>query len=96
MSEDARKDEAQDKAAVVEWRGHEFEVSREYGEWSVDFLESLEEGKSVGIVRGALGPSQWRTVKGMDLKVRELNDLAEQIAAAMGFGSTGESPASSA
>lgn len=96
MSEDARKDEAQGKAAVVAWRGHEFEVSREYEDWSVDFLESLEEGKSVGIVRGALGASQWRTVKGMDLKVRELNELAEKIAGAMGFGSTGESPASSA
>lgn len=95
MSEDARKDEAQDKAAVVEWRGHEFEVSREYSEWSVDFLESLEEGKAVGVVRGALSVKDWRTVKGMGLKVRDLNELSELIAKAMGFGSTGESAASS-
>lgn len=95
MSEEIRKDEAQDKTAVVEWRGHKFEVSREYDDWSVDFTESLEEGKSVGIVRGALGPAQWRTVKAMDLKNRDLGELASLIAKAMGFASAGESPASS-
>lgn len=95
MSEEIRKDEADGKMAVVEWRGHTFEVSREYDDWSVDFTESLEEGKSVGIVRGALGPAQWRTVKAMDLKNRDLGELASLIAKAMGFGSTGESAASS-
>lgn len=95
MSEDVREDEAKNAPAVAEWRGHKFEVPREREDWTVDFLESLEEGKSVGIVRGALGPSQWRQVKSMNLKVRELDDLAGAVAKAMGFGSTGESAASS-
>lgn len=95
MSEKARKDEAKSSTAKVEWRGHTFEVSREYDDWSVDLLESLEEGKAVGIVRGALGPQQWRTVSGLNLKVRDLGELSEAIAKAMGFGSAGESPASS-
>ena len=96
MSDETRKSEAAGSTAVVSWRGHEFEVSREYEDWSVDFLESIEEGKAVGIVRGALGPTQWRQVQAMNLKVRDLNELASQIAGALGFGSTGESAASSA
>lgn len=94
MSNETRKDEAKGKDATVDFRGHKFTVSREYDDWSVDFLESLEEGKSVGIARGALGPAQWRTVRAMNLKVRDLNELADLIAKAMGFGSTGESPTS--
>jgi hypothetical protein len=95
MSDDIRKNEAQGKTAIVKWRGHEFEVSREYNEWTVDLLESIEEGKSVGIVRGSLGPAQWQIVRGMNLKVRDLNELANALSAAMGFGSVGESAASS-
>ena len=96
MSDEIRKGEASGSIAVVSWRGHEFEVSREYDDWSVDFLESIEEGKAVGIVRGALGPSQWRQVQAMNLKVRDLGDLGDAIVKALGFGSTGESAASSA
>jgi hypothetical protein len=90
MSNEARQDEAHNSTAKVEWRGHEFEVSREYDDWTVDFLEALEEGKSVGIVRGALGPAQWRTVRSMNLKVSDLRELSDAIASAMGFGSAGE------
>lgn len=95
MSEEARKTEAKGGKSSFDWRGQTFTVSTDYDEWSVDFTESLEEGKSVGIVRGALGPSQWRSVKGMNLKNRELAELADLIAKAMGFGSPGESQASS-
>jgi hypothetical protein len=91
-----RETEAKDtKKAAVEWRGHTFTVDRNYDDWTVDFLESIEEGKAVGIVRGALGPQQWQAVKAMQLKVRDLNELANAVAGALGFGSTGESPASS-
>jgi len=95
MSNEARESEAKDETvATLEFRGHTFEVPREYDDLSVDFLESVEEGKTAGIVRGALGPVQWRTVKSLDLKVRDLRELADLIAVAMGFGSTGESEAS--
>ena len=96
MSEKARKEEAAREPAKVEFRGHTFEVSREYSEWSVDLVESLEEGKAVGIVRGALGAQNWRLVKSLDLNMSDLAELSDAIAEAMGFGSTGESPASSA
>jgi hypothetical protein len=90
-----QRDEAHGKHATVDFRGHKFQVTREYDDWSVDLLESLEEGKTVGIVRGALGPEQWRVVKGMNLKVRDLGELANRIAVALGFGDAGESAASS-
>jgi hypothetical protein len=96
MSTTPRKDEAHGKTATVEFRDETFTVSREYDDFSIDFVEALEDGKSVGIVRGALGPDQWRTVKAMDLKVSDLRELSDAIAAAMGFGSAGESSASSA
>ena len=92
----ARKAEADGQTtAVVKWRGHEFVVATQYEDWSVDFVEALEEGKAVGIVRGALAPADWRTVKAANLKMRDLTELADKIAAAMGFGEAGESAASS-
>jgi hypothetical protein len=91
----ARQAEANGDQAIVEFRGHRFAISRNYDEWTVDLLESIEEGKSVGIVRGALGPAQWPAVKAMNLRVGDLNDLADKIAKALGFGSTGESAPSS-
>lgn len=95
MSDETRKSEARGTDAVVKWRGHEFAVPREYDDWSVDLTESIEEGKSVGIVRGALGPKQWQIVKSQNLRNRDLGELANAIAQALGFGSTGESAASS-
>lgn len=96
MSEEARKAEAKNESvAEIEFRGHKFNISREYDDWTVDFTESLEEGKSVGIVRGALGPSQWPTIRRMDLTNKDLIPLVNAITQALGFSSAGESPASS-
>ena len=95
MSNETRKAEAAgEKTAEVVFREHTFTVSVDYDEWSVDFVESLEEGKSVGICRGALGPAQWRKVRAMGLKMKDLSDLADAIASALGFGDSGNSPAS--
>jgi hypothetical protein len=96
MSNEARRTEAQgETTAEVEFRGHTFTVSREYDDFSIDFLESIEEGKTVGIVRGALGPNQWRTLKSLDLKARDLSELMGLLVDAMGFGDAGNSKASS-
>jgi hypothetical protein len=96
MSNETRKAEAHgETTATVEFRGETFVVSTEMDDMSVDFLESLEEGKTIGMIRGALGSAQWRTVRAMDLKARDLVPLSDAIAAAMGFGEAGESTASS-
>lgn len=92
MSNEALKAEAAgESAAEFEFQGETFKVDRDQNEWSVDLLESIEEGKAVGIVRGALGPAQWRTVKAMNPKGRDLAELTEKIVAAMGFSDAGES-----
>ena len=96
MSNEARQAEATgDGTADVEFRGHTFTVSRNYDEMPVAFIEAVEEGRAVGTVKGALGPRQWRTVQAMNLNMRELSELADEVAVAMGFASAGESSASS-
>jgi hypothetical protein len=96
MSEAARKAEANGGQGEVEFRGQKFTVPLEYDDYSLDFIEALEDGRTVGIVRGALGPGQWRIVKAMDLTARDLGPLADSIAEAMGFTDAGNSTASSA
>lgn len=93
---DPRVTEATQTHGTFEFRGHEFKVPLDRDEWSLDFLEAIEDGKAAGTVRGALGAEQWQTVKGLDLKVKDLAELGDKIAAVLGFGSPGESPASSA
>jgi hypothetical protein len=96
MSEAARKAEANgEPTATVEFRGETFTVPLEYDDLSIDFTEALEDGRSVGVVRGALGPAQWRVVKAMNLKNRDLGELSDAIAEAMGFTDAGNSKASS-
>lgn len=95
MSEAARKAEANGEPGKVEFRGQTFTVPTEHDDYTVDFLESLEDGKTIGIIRGALGPQQWYVVKSMNLTARELSPLVDGIAEAMGF-TAGNSEASSA
>lgn len=95
MSESDREAEATGQPGTFDYRGETFTVSRDRDGWTLDFLESLEEGKAAGIIRGALGPDQWRTVRAMDLTVKDAEELSNLIAKAMGFGSAGESAPSS-
>lgn len=95
MSNEARRSEAHDEPAAITWRGHEFTVPREYDDWPIELAEAFEDGRSIAIVRGALGEAQWRVVKSEAPKVRDIRDLADDIATALGFGSVGESAPSS-
>lgn len=95
MSNEAREAEAKNEPAVVTWREHEFTVPRDYDDWSLDLVEAFEDGRELAIIRGALGPAQWRVVKAEAPKVRDIKGLAEDIAIALGFQSVGESAASS-
>lgn len=95
MSNPRQDEAAGETSAPVEFRGETFMVPTDYDDIEVEFFEALEDGKTVSIVRGALGAKQWATVKGMDLKMRDLGELSHLIAVAMGFATPGESPASS-
>jgi hypothetical protein len=95
MSNDALKAEARGETTKdIEFRGETFTVSTDQDDWTVDFIEAMEDGKTIGMVRGALGPRQWGTVKAMRLTLKELRPFADDIARAMGFGDSGESAAS--
>lgn len=95
MSNEARKSEAAGEKATIKWRDHSFEVDREFDDWTLALVEALEEGRSVAIIREALGPTQWAIVKAESPKVRDITGLADDIASALGFGSAGESAPSS-
>ena len=90
MSNEARKSESAGEKATIVWRDHTFEVDREFDDWSLALVEALEEGRSVAIIREALGPAQWSAVKAESPKVRDIAGLADDIAAALGFDSAGE------
>lgn len=94
MSNEARAAEASNEPAVIKWREHEFTIPRDYDDWSLDLVEAFEDGRELSIIRGALGPAQWRVVKSEEPKVRDIKGLAEDIAVALGFRSVGESAAS--
>ena len=97
MSKEAREAEARDeKTATISFRGETFTVSRDYDDWPVELTDALEQGLTVAICKHALGPSQWRKVQRMGrMRNRDLVPLLDEIARALGFGSMGESPASS-
>jgi hypothetical protein len=92
---DPRKDEATTGTASFKFRGEKFTITTDQAEWSTDFLEALEEERAVGIVKGALGPQQWSRAYPLVPKVKDLRELADAVAKALGFDKSGESPASS-
>jgi hypothetical protein len=95
MSNEARKSEAVGEKATIQWREHTFEVERDFDDWTLALVEALEEGRSVAIIREALGPAQWSVVKAEAPRIRDITGLADDIAHALGFGSAGESAPSS-
>ena len=95
MSNEARAAEAANEPAIVKWREHEFTVPRDFDDWTVDLVEAFEDGRELSIIRGALGPDQWRVVKSENPRVCDIAGLADDIAVALGFRSVGESAASS-
>lgn len=92
---DPRKDEATTGTATFKFRGEKFTITTDQAEWSTDFLEALEEDRAVGIVKEALGPQQWAVARPLVPKVKDLRELADVLAKALGFGSSGEQAASS-
>ena len=87
-----------DAAPAVEarWRDQVIALPTQ-GEWPVDVIEYLMDNDSFRALRALLGPEQWSAFKAADPPpVRDdLNDLMSAVMGAYGFGSAGESPASS-
>lgn len=93
--QDHKKSAAQIEAEKIEtievtWRGHTFTVATDVEEWSVDLTEALEAGKAAAMLAGLLGPKQYQEFKSTRPKNRDLTDLSEVLAKALGFTSVGE------
>lgn len=73
---------------TVEWRGVTYTLPPAE-EWPVEVLEAMEDGKAVTFVRSVLGAGQWVKAK-QSMTVTDLSDLAEEIAQAYGFQTSGE------
>lgn len=74
----------------VEWRGQTLVLPSTIEDCDIEVLEAFENGKAVGFCRALLGDAQWARLRATGLKVRDLNELGDAIAKALGFTGAGE------
>lgn len=70
--------------------GREYRIPATSDAWPLEAAEAFEEGKVLAALRALLGAEQWSALKASGATLSDLNALAEQIAEAYGFDSTGE------
>lgn len=83
----------QDKPKFVHHNGQRYRLPDSADDWDVDALEAFETGKVVSAVKGVLGEAAWRQIRASHdgkLRVKDLEPLANQIAKAYGFDTSGE------
>ena len=79
--------EAEGIATVdVVWREHTFTVTADPDDWTVETTLAFEEGKAASGVRLILGPDQWAELLKDKPRNKDLGDLFESIAKALGLG----------
>ena len=74
----------------VVWRDHTFRVLSELEDWTVATTLAFEEGKATIGVRGILGPIQWAELMKTKPLVKDLTELFDAIAKAIGLNTAGE------
>ena len=74
----------------IEWRGHTFTVLTDPDDWSVDATLAFEEGKPASGVRTVLGKEQWAELMKSKPINRDLGDLFDTLAEALGLERVGE------
>lgn len=74
----------------VQWRTLTFTVAAEADDWSVETTLAFEEGKAASGVRGILGPEQWGELMETNPRNRDLGELFDAIAAALGLDTSGK------
>jgi hypothetical protein len=79
-------------AEVVEvrWREQRFVVPADADDWPVPTVLAFEEGKAAIGVRGVLGPDQWDAFLSTNPRARDMGDLFDHIARALGLDDAGE------
>ena len=74
----------------VPWRAHTFTVPTDADDWTVETTLAFEEGKAASGVRLMLGDRQWAELIKDRPRNRDLADLFDTIAKALGLESAGE------
>jgi len=92
---DRKKPAAQVDAEAVEtvevvWRDHTFTIDADPDDWPVEVMLAFEEGKAAVGVRGILGAKQWADLMKTKPRSRDLGDLFDAVAKAIGFEGAGE------
>jgi hypothetical protein len=89
-----RREAEGDETTVIHWRDRTFTVPATIEDLPFEFLELMEQEKVVAAVALVLGEDQIAQFRECGAKVRDFRDLSDQIAAAYGLGSAGESQGS--
>jgi len=86
----AQREAERDGTVAITWRDQQFTIPAVMDDLPGEFLEYSEEGKATKMIACALGSKQFRAFKETKPKVRDYNQLADQIAEVYGFGDAGE------
>lgn len=97
IDEAAEVEAAGYKTITVSYAGEDWTIPASLDDADVDVIEAFEEEKVVGILRGLLGPAQWKMLKRaarrdrhpQPFRAEELTPLVEQIAKIYGFDTAG-------
>lgn len=75
---------------TVHWRDFEFEVAADADDWDARTTLAFEQGRAVTGVQGVLGREQFNELMATNPKNRDVGDLFQTIAKAIGLESAGE------
>lgn len=74
----------------ITWQGHTFTIDADTDNWLVEVTQAYEDGKGASMIRGVLGPKQYAEFMATRPRNKQLNELGEIIAKALGLTSAGE------
>jgi hypothetical protein len=92
--QDHKKPAAQTEAEGVDtvdltWRHLTLTIPASVEEWDVEAVEAFEDGKAAPALRAILGPKQWAAFKAEKPKTRDMAEVSDAVAEAMGFEAAG-------
>jgi len=79
------KAEATEAVTVVQFRGLELEIPKSMEDWPLEVMEAFEREQFAVLLADLLGPNQWKAVKGLRLKVKDLGNLLEEVLSQAGL-----------
>ncbi|MGV8972251.1 MAG: hypothetical protein ACOH10_08000 [Rhodoglobus sp.] len=69
----------------VEWHGHVYAVPADADDWSVEAMMAFESGLNAHGLQAILKPADWKTLMATSPRKRDLMDLFDTMAKALGL-----------